>query len=141
LPGLFIFSASTKEHRNETLDAENHLLEVEFHIKMHINTSTSKLKDTLKTLDDVRVNILQPTVQDLINNGTFDINNFTLTNASFVTSNNWEITCDSGHILDQSICSKINYPSFIVKIILVIYIFGSILLLIKRRLPGLYIFE
>ncbi|XP_060606891.1 thyroglobulin-like [Ruditapes philippinarum] len=71
---------------------------------MHINTSTSKLKDTLKTLDDVRVNILQPTVQDLINNGTFDINNFTLTNASFVTSNNWEITCDSGHILDQSIC-------------------------------------
>jgi hypothetical protein len=105
---FYIFSASTTEHHSKTLDAENHLLVVEFHIKMPINANTSKLKDTLKTLDDVNANILKPTVQDLINNGTFDINNFKLTNGSFVTANNWETACDSGYIPGQTICSKKN---------------------------------
>jgi hypothetical protein len=103
----------TREHEIEKRSTETHLLILEFYIVNPLNLTNTTFLDALTYYDDIQLNILKPAVQDLINNGTFDIANFVLKSDSFATPSYGDIICDDGYMLDQSTCSKIHCLVFV----------------------------
>jgi hypothetical protein len=103
----------SREHDINKRNADTHLLILEFYIVNPLNLTNTTFLDAITYYDDIQLNILKSAVQDLINNGTFDIANFVLTPDSFATPSYGDIICDDGYMLDQSTCSKIHCLVFV----------------------------
>ncbi|XP_053400734.1 sushi, von Willebrand factor type A, EGF and pentraxin domain-containing protein 1-like [Mercenaria mercenaria] len=94
----------TREHIIRKRSTYTHLLILEFYIVMEFKFGNSSLQDAILVYDDVQLNILKPAFQEMINNGTFDLQGFVLESDSFQTASYGDITCDPGYMLDRTTC-------------------------------------
>lgn len=100
------FSVPSRDHIIAKRDAETHSLIVEFNIVTSINMTNSSLQDAVKFIDEMQIQILVPVFNEMLKNGTFDIDNYVLKSESVSTPDYGTVTCDDNYIWYQSKCSK-----------------------------------
>ncbi|XP_053380160.1 sushi, von Willebrand factor type A, EGF and pentraxin domain-containing protein 1-like [Mercenaria mercenaria] len=91
-------------HVMQKHSTHTHLLVLEFHIVMELKVDNTSLRDAILEYSDMQLNILKPAVQDMINNGTFDVRGFDLKKDSFQTPKSGDVKCPPGHKLHQLKC-------------------------------------
>lgn len=99
--------ADTSHSINKREDTESHLLVVEFDIILSVTLSEGEtLISKIDYYDDIMANVLLAIVQDMLNNGTLDIQNFTTKSDSLQAPAYADLECDSGYFLDSDSCRK-----------------------------------
>ncbi|XP_060579836.1 uncharacterized protein LOC132736665 isoform X2 [Ruditapes philippinarum] len=93
-------------------NANTHSLRVKFNIVTSFNETNTSFQDTIKLIDDVQLQLLVPVVNDLLQNGTFDIDNYVLQSDNVSTPDYGTITCDDSYVLYQSKCKPCSIGYF-----------------------------
>ncbi|XP_060607314.1 sushi, von Willebrand factor type A, EGF and pentraxin domain-containing protein 1-like isoform X2 [Ruditapes philippinarum] len=93
-------------------NANTHSLRVKFNIVTSINETNTSFQDTIKLINEVQLQLLVPVVNDLLQNGTFDIDNYVLQSDNVSTADYGTKTCDDSYVLYQSKCKPCSIGYF-----------------------------